>query len=200
MSNEPVERELITERVRVRLDALAKANAAPRCGARSKRTGRIDVCSCIKSKSGPRSHRRCWPARPDLCERWPSRLVAAAAEDRLSFRTTRRSRPPRLPNNPAAGPRAFRSSRTDRGAQVLPPAGATVPPWLPAKSARLSSLLACCALSALRRARPLPARLACPLGSSPAAGSSVRPNQGVKARPHALNRFRLAHKSFIDHF
>jgi hypothetical protein len=28
------------ERVRVRLDALAKANAAPRCGARSKRTGK----------------------------------------------------------------------------------------------------------------------------------------------------------------
>src|SRR5262245_46844753 len=39
MSNEPVEREL-TERVRVRLDALAKANAAARCGARSKRTGK----------------------------------------------------------------------------------------------------------------------------------------------------------------
>ena len=39
MSNEPVERELI-ERVRVRLDALAKANAARRCGARSKRTGK----------------------------------------------------------------------------------------------------------------------------------------------------------------
>jgi hypothetical protein len=39
MSNEPVEREPI-ERVRARLDALAKANAAPRCGARSKRTGK----------------------------------------------------------------------------------------------------------------------------------------------------------------
>jgi hypothetical protein len=55
MSNEPVEREPI-ERVRARLDALAKANAAPRCvrarldalakanaaprcGAQSKRTG-----------------------------------------------------------------------------------------------------------------------------------------------------------------
>jgi hypothetical protein len=34
---------------------------------------------------------------------------------------------------------AFRSSRTDRGAQVLPPAGATVPPWLPAKSAHASN-------------------------------------------------------------
>jgi hypothetical protein len=35
---------------------------------------------------------------------------------------------------------------SDRGAQVLPPAGATVPPWLPAKSARASNLPACCAL------------------------------------------------------
>jgi hypothetical protein len=33
MSNEPVERE------RARLEALARANATPRCGARSKRTG-----------------------------------------------------------------------------------------------------------------------------------------------------------------
>jgi hypothetical protein len=41
---------------------------------------------------------------------------------------------------------AFRSSRTDRGAQVLPPAGATVPPWLPAKSAHVSNSPACCAL------------------------------------------------------
>jgi len=38
------------------------------------------------------AHRRCWPSRPDLGERWPSRLVATAAEDRLSFRATRRSR------------------------------------------------------------------------------------------------------------
>src|SRR5262249_53364395 len=34
----------------------------------------------------PGSHRRGWPARSDLGERWPSRLVATAAEDRLSFR------------------------------------------------------------------------------------------------------------------
>jgi hypothetical protein len=41
MSDEPVarEREPI-ERVRARLEALARANAAPRCGARSKRTGK----------------------------------------------------------------------------------------------------------------------------------------------------------------
>src|SRR6266481_3595011 len=39
MSNEPLEREPI-DRVRARLEALRKANAAPRCGARSKRTGK----------------------------------------------------------------------------------------------------------------------------------------------------------------
>jgi hypothetical protein len=32
-------------------------------------------------------HRGCWPARLDLGKRWPSRrLVATAAENRLSFR------------------------------------------------------------------------------------------------------------------
>jgi len=33
-----------------------------------------------------RSHRRCWTSRPDLGERRPSRLVATAAEDRLSIK------------------------------------------------------------------------------------------------------------------
>src|SRR5262249_54107565 len=33
----------------------------------------------------PRSHRGCWPARPDLGERWPSRLVATPEEERLAF-------------------------------------------------------------------------------------------------------------------
>ena len=33
-----------------------------------------------------RPHRRCWTARPDLGERWPSRLVATAAENRLSIK------------------------------------------------------------------------------------------------------------------
>src|SRR5947209_20579801 len=52
---------------------------------------------------------------------------------------------------PAAGPRGplVRSSRTDRGPQALPPACATVPPWLPAKSARVSNLPACCVLGPL---------------------------------------------------
>jgi hypothetical protein len=40
----------------------------------------------------------------------------------------------------------LRSSRTGHGAQGLPPAGATVPPWLPAKSVRASNLPAGCAL------------------------------------------------------
>src|SRR5262249_23968374 len=44
------------------------------------------------------------------------------------------------------------------------------------------------------------AGLACPLGSGTAAGSSVRHNQGLKARPHALNRFAPARKRFIAHF
>ena len=39
MNNEPLEREPLA-RVRARLEALLKANAAPRCGARSKRTGK----------------------------------------------------------------------------------------------------------------------------------------------------------------
>ena len=39
MNNEPLEREPI-DRVPARLEALLKANAAPRCGARSKRTGK----------------------------------------------------------------------------------------------------------------------------------------------------------------
>jgi len=39
MNNEPLEREPI-DRVRARLEALLKANAAPRCGAHSKRTGK----------------------------------------------------------------------------------------------------------------------------------------------------------------
>jgi hypothetical protein len=39
MNNEPLEREPI-DRMRARVEALLKANAAPRCGAHSKRTGK----------------------------------------------------------------------------------------------------------------------------------------------------------------
>jgi hypothetical protein len=40
MSDEPLARERSIERVRARLEALVMANVAPRCGARSKRTGK----------------------------------------------------------------------------------------------------------------------------------------------------------------
>src|SRR5262249_7244206 len=43
------------------------------------------------------------------------------------------------------------------------------------------------------------AGLACPLGSSTAAGSSIRPNQRLRAAPPALNRFALARNGFIAH-
>src|SRR5215471_13636519 len=42
--------------------------------------------NCVGILSVPAPIGRCWPARPDLGERWPSRLVATAEEDRLSFR------------------------------------------------------------------------------------------------------------------
>jgi hypothetical protein len=51
---------------------------------------RITVCPKNRTHryrfTGARPHRRCWPSRPDLGERWPARLVATAAEDRLRFR------------------------------------------------------------------------------------------------------------------
>jgi hypothetical protein len=58
----------------------------------------------------PRPHRRCWPARPDLCWRWRSRLVATATEDRLNFRSARtlllrRSRLPKQSRFMSARPR-----------------------------------------------------------------------------------------------
>jgi hypothetical protein len=56
MSNEPLEREPI-DRMRARLEALLKANAAPRCGARSKRTAMPNGrCKLHGGKStGPRT-------------------------------------------------------------------------------------------------------------------------------------------------
>ena len=37
-----------------------------------------------RSGACTRAHRRCWPAWSDIRERWPSRLVATAEEDRPS--------------------------------------------------------------------------------------------------------------------
>jgi hypothetical protein len=44
--------------------------------------------------AGPRPHRRCRTGRPDLGERWPSRLVATAEEDRLKNDESSRLRVP----------------------------------------------------------------------------------------------------------
>src|SRR2546421_589418 len=59
MNNEP-EREP-TDRARARLEALIKANAAPRCGARSKRTGkpcrRAAICNGRRSSWPPVGYR-----------------------------------------------------------------------------------------------------------------------------------------------
>jgi hypothetical protein len=48
-----------------------------------------------------RPHRWCWSARPDLGERWPSRLVATAEEDRLSIQLIRCDDVCRLVKGPA---------------------------------------------------------------------------------------------------
>src|SRR5262249_57583763 len=55
MSDEPVAREHEPiERVRARLEALVRANAAPRCGARSKRTGKpCRACSILRNVLSP---------------------------------------------------------------------------------------------------------------------------------------------------
>jgi hypothetical protein len=54
----------------------------------------------IRAVACPRLHRRCWTARPDLGDRWPSRLVATAAENCLNAQSVHfvcGSQP--LPNN-----------------------------------------------------------------------------------------------------
>jgi hypothetical protein len=40
---------------------------------------------CGECEHPDRRHRWCWTSRPDLGERWPSRLVATAAKNRLTF-------------------------------------------------------------------------------------------------------------------
>jgi hypothetical protein len=55
-------------------------------------TGDVEATSMVTdpktgktTMSTTRPHRRCWPSRPDLGERWPSRLVATAEEKRLKY-------------------------------------------------------------------------------------------------------------------
>ena len=45
--------------------------------------GAFNAGICGSCFGGRRPHRRCWTPRPDLGERWPSRLVAQAAEHGL---------------------------------------------------------------------------------------------------------------------
>jgi hypothetical protein len=51
----------------------------------------IGLAECVPDLGTPLAipHRWCWPSGPDPGERWPSRLVATAEEDRLSFQQQR---------------------------------------------------------------------------------------------------------------
>ena len=57
---------------------------------------------------GPRPHHRRWASRPDLGERWPSRLVATTAEDGLQdYMTSVMRRRPPTARKPMPGPGAL---------------------------------------------------------------------------------------------
>ena len=85
MSDEPLarEREPI-ERVRARLEALVKANAAPRCGARSKRTGK--PCRAAAMPNGRcKVHGEYWAAdaggpRAEQAGKLETRLLLSRSE------------------------------------------------------------------------------------------------------------------------
>jgi len=74
-------------------------------------------------------------------------------------------------------PSNTRSSRTDRGAQVLPPARATVPPSLRESSSRVSNLPACCALGPPACAAP------CSCHHEPCSARSAWPHPGKACPP-----------------
>ena len=80
-------------RARSRRSAATHARIRRACPIRIRALSRValiragNVASAVRIASIPeRPHRRCWPAWPDLGERWPARLVATASEDRLSVR------------------------------------------------------------------------------------------------------------------
>jgi len=116
----------------------------------AKKSLRMSICTTAP----PAFRKRTWSARNDssVCCASMSRSPAAMARRVFLSRSTkwRRDDEPLEPQArcpswiPSRTPRG--GSRADSGPQVLPPARATVPPWLPAKSARVSNLLACCAL------------------------------------------------------
>ena len=71
------------------------------------------------------------------------------------------------------------------GPQVLPPARATAPPWLPAKSARVSNLPACCALGPPACAAP------CSCHHEPCSARSPNATPGQQLEALNANAHRL---------
>src|SRR5262252_5665074 len=91
MSDEPVarEREPI-ERVRARLEALVRANAAPRCGARCKRTGKpCRAAAMPNGRCNVHGGKSTGPRTPEGLERSKSsanRLSACGSNDGATLR------------------------------------------------------------------------------------------------------------------
>jgi hypothetical protein len=85
MNNEP-ERKA-TDRARARLEALLKANAAPRCGARSKRTGQPcqgaampnGRCKVHGGKAATASSNLPWPISASPSLKWSSARLGCTA-------------------------------------------------------------------------------------------------------------------------
>ena len=114
------------------------------------------MASCTtatKHASNTKSPRNDRPARRTAWRNDPTiRHCRRAHQFRIAHGSTDA---PRRANDPTCA---------DSGAQVLPPARATVPLWLPSKSARVSSLLACYALGPPACVVPCSCRRWLPLG------------------------------------
>jgi hypothetical protein len=104
-------------------------------------------------------------------------LAAATRTPRAACVTDRKRK-----GRPHHDEEAFRSSRAESGPQVLPPVRATVPPWLPAKSARVCNLPACCAL-----------------GPPACAGPCSCPREACSARSAWLLLGRACLSAWIEH-
>src|SRR5262245_14249225 len=90
------------------------------------------------------------PGASTRCPQTPACKRGEKPRRRASSRLT--CRPPPSPTIPHFQLVHSHPTYADSGAQVFRPARATVPPWLPAKSARVSNLPACCALGPLASA------------------------------------------------
>src|SRR6516165_10660465 len=73
--------------------------------------------AAVRSEGCPRSYCRCRTAGPDLGERWPSRLVATAAEKRLGSKSNHSANPRRgwslFPARSITGKSHFKASATN---------------------------------------------------------------------------------------